>query len=73
MNTLDLLKLTKKQKANGVWLSGTEGEGEFRKWYDEDFYIELFFKNGLIQTNYYKNNKIKKEKTKNGKSNNKRR
>ena len=48
MKTLDLLKLTDKQKFKGVWLSGIKGEGEYREWYID----------GKIKTrSFWKNNK----------------
>jgi antitoxin component YwqK of YwqJK toxin-antitoxin module len=34
VNARDLLNLTFQQKIKGVWLSGIEGEGEYKKWYE---------------------------------------
>jgi hypothetical protein len=33
MNILGLLDLTPEQKEKGVWLSGIEGEGEYKSWH----------------------------------------
>jgi antitoxin component YwqK of YwqJK toxin-antitoxin module len=49
MTSLKLLDLDYEDKLKGVWLSGTRGEGEFKRWY----------RNGKIWFHcYYKNSKL---------------
>jgi hypothetical protein len=44
MNSLELLELTLEQKTKGVWLSGIEGEGEYKKWRkDNKLAVHRFF------------------------------
>jgi hypothetical protein len=47
MNIVDLLNLTLEQKTKGVWLSGIEEEGEFKRWHENDQLSHHYFlKNG---------------------------
>ena len=48
MNIIDILKLSREDKTCGIWLSGTEKEGEYMEWwYDSGGkYIKAFWVNG---------------------------
>ena len=47
MNVIDLLELTDEQKQEGVWFSGIEGKGEYKRWNSNGQLGEhTFWKNG---------------------------
>ena len=51
-----------KLKEEGIYLSGIDGEGEYKMWYDNgQLYRHCFYKNGELDGEYkewYKNNKL---------------